>query len=113
MLTKSTWRGVVFETVGGAFLVAAAQSGFVNQLLRKLGTTAASVNPALVVATGATDLHRVFAEEELNGVLVAYMAGIKVAFAITIGAVGLSVPISLLSRWERINQKTPGAGASA
>ena len=97
----------VFETVGGAFLVAAAQSGFVNQLLHKLASTAAGVNPALVVATGATDLHRVFSGDELNGVLVAYMAGIKVAFAITVGAVGISVPISLLSKWGRINQQKP------
>jgi hypothetical protein len=103
----------VFETVGGAFLVAAAQSGFVNELLRKLATTAAGVNPALVVATGATDLRRVFSGDELSGVLVAYMAGIKVAFAITIGAVGLSVPISLLSKWGKINQQTSSAGASA
>jgi hypothetical protein len=33
------------------------------------------------------------------------MAGIKVAFAITIGAVGLSVLISFLSKWDKINQE--------
>jgi hypothetical protein len=103
----------VFETLGGAFLVAAAQSGFVNQLLRKLATTAAGVDPALVVTTGATDLHRVFSGDQLSGVLIAYMAGIKVAFAIMVAAVGLSVPISLLSKWEKINQQTSSAGNSA
>lgn len=55
------------------------------------------------MATGATDLHKVFSGDELSGILVAYMAGIKVAFAVTIGAVGISIPISLLSKWGKIN----------
>ncbi|KAF2122755.1 major facilitator superfamily transporter [Lophiotrema nucula] len=92
-----------FQTIGGAFLVAAAQSGFVNQIVNKLHSTAPSVNPALVVATGATELRNVFPAGELDGVLTAYMAGIKVTFAVTIGAVGLSFPFSLLSKWKRIN----------
>ncbi|KAK3207478.1 hypothetical protein GRF29_103g1161474 [Pseudopithomyces chartarum] len=102
-LASTTAIILFFETVGGAFLVAAAQSGFVNQLLQNLARTAPSVNPALVVATGATDLHKVFSGDELSGILVAYMAGIKVAFAVTIGAVGISIPISLLSKWGKIN----------
>jgi hypothetical protein len=61
------------------------------------------------VATGATDLHKTFSGDELSGILVAYMAGIKVAFAITIGAVGISIPISLLSKWGRINQEKSSA----
>lgn len=57
------------------------------------------------MATGATDLHNVFSDDELIGILVAYMAGIKVAFAVAIGAVGISMPISLLSKWGKINQE--------
>ena len=93
----------VFQTIGGAALIGAAQSGFVNQLLNKLPSTAPGVNPALVVAAGATELREVFSADDLDGILVAYMAGIKVAFAITIGAVGFSFPISLLSKWKRIS----------
>ncbi|KAL9119238.1 MAG: hypothetical protein Q9187_004212 [Circinaria calcarea] len=100
-----------FETIGGAFLIGAAQSGFVNQLVNKLPSTAPSVNPALVVATGATELHNVFSAGELDGILVAYMAGIKVTFAITIGAVGISVPLSLLSKWKRTNTEKSGGAA--
>ncbi|KEZ41294.1 Uncharacterized protein SAPIO_CDS7389 [Scedosporium apiospermum] len=92
-----------FQTIGGAALIGAAQSGFVNQLLNKLPSTAPGVNPALVVAAGATELREVFSADDLDGILVAYMAGIKVAFAITIGAVGFSFPISLLSKWKRIS----------
>jgi hypothetical protein len=98
--------------MGSAFLISAAQSGFVNQLVYKLASTAPSVNPALVVATGATELHRVFSGAELHGILLAYVWGIKVAFAITIGAVGLAVPLSLCSKWTKINpEKLTGGGA--
>ncbi|OKL62584.1 hypothetical protein UA08_02968 [Talaromyces atroroseus] len=95
-----------FQTIGGAALIGAAQSGFVNQLLRRLPSTAPTVNPNLVVAAGATELRNVFSADELSGILVAYMAGIKVTFAITIGAAGISFPISLLSKWDKINLQT-------
>ncbi len=71
--------------------------------MNKLPSTAPSVNPALVVAAGATELRNIFSVDELDGILVAYMAGIKVAFAVTIGAVGISFPLSLLSKWKRIS----------
>ncbi|KAI9759116.1 MAG: hypothetical protein M4579_002563 [Chaenotheca gracillima] len=92
-----------FQTIGGAVLIGAAQAGFVNQIVNKLPTTAPTVNPALVVAAGATELRDIFPADELAGILVAYMAGIKVTFAITIAAVGISFPISLLSRWNKIS----------
>ena len=92
----------VFQTTGGAVLVGAAQSGFVNQLLSRLPSTAPKVNPAEVVAAGATELRDVFPANQLDGILVAYMAGIKVTFAITIAAAGISFLLSLLSKWKRI-----------
>jgi hypothetical protein len=88
-------------------LIAAAESGFINQLVHKLANTVPSVNPALVTATGATELHQVFAGAELDGVLRTYAWGIKVSFAITIVACGVTVPISLCSKWNNINAKKP------
>jgi hypothetical protein len=39
----------------------------------------------------------------MPGILVAYMAGIKAAFAVAIGALGMSFVISLFSKWNRLN----------
>ncbi|KAF2178420.1 MFS general substrate transporter [Zopfia rhizophila CBS 207.26] len=100
------------RSVGGTFLIAAAQSGFVNQLVHKLANTAPSVNPALVTATGATELHQVFSGAELDGVVRAYAWGIKVAFAITIGACGVTFPVSLCSKWKNVNAKKPSDGGA-
>jgi MFS transporter, DHA2 family, glioxin efflux transporter len=98
---------------GAAFGVAAAQAAFVNQLLIKLPTSAPSINPLTVVATGATELRSVFTAEEMPGILVAYVAGIKAAFAVTIGMVGLSFIFSLCSKWKKLNAHVNvGAGAA-
>lgn len=64
--------------------------------------TAPEVDPSLVVATGATQLRAVFDTEQIQGILLAYMAGIKVAYAIGIGGIGLAFIFSLLNSWRRL-----------
>ncbi|KAJ6142885.1 hypothetical protein N7471_002338 [Penicillium samsonianum] len=100
------------RSVGGTILLAAAQSGFVNQIVHKLATTAPSVNPAQVTGIGATEVHRLFSGAELDGVVHAYAWGIKVVFAITIAACGLTVPFSLCNEWANVNAKKPSGGGA-
>lgn len=102
----------VHQTVGGAFLLAAAQSGFINQVLVKLRSLGTNVSPVLVIATGATELRDVFSGNVLGDVLVSYMTGIKVTFAITTAALGVSFLISLLSKWQRLNTGKVSGGAA-
>ncbi|KAI9685156.1 MAG: hypothetical protein M1822_004743 [Bathelium mastoideum] len=94
----------------GAFLIAAAQSGFANQLEHKLARTAPSVDPALLTATGATSLHQLFSGAELDGVVRAYTWGIKVVFAITIATCSITVPVSLCGKWNSVNAKKGSDG---
>ncbi|KAK9249700.1 major facilitator superfamily domain, general substrate transporter [Lipomyces tetrasporus] len=103
---------IFYRSLGGTLMIATAQSSFVNQIVHKLATTAPSVNPALVTGTGATELNQIFSGAELNGVLRAYAWGIKVVFAITIGACGITVPVSLFSKWTNINAKKPSSGGA-
>ncbi|KAH8711974.1 major facilitator superfamily domain-containing protein [Phaeosphaeriaceae sp. PMI808] len=100
------------RSIGATFMIATAQSGFINQLVYKLANTAPSVNPALVTATGATELRHVFSGAELDGVVRAYAWGIKVAFAITIAACGITVPVALCTKWANTNAKKPNAGGA-
>ncbi|KAK4122176.1 MFS general substrate transporter [Parathielavia appendiculata] len=103
-----------FQTVGGAFQVSAAQSAFVNTMLNRLPTVAPTVNPMKVLGTGATMIRVVFTPEEVPGILVAYMAGIKVALAIAIGAAGVAFMVSLFSNFRRLNTEAlKGAGSAA
>jgi hypothetical protein len=103
----------VARSLGGTFMLAAAQSAFVNQLVHKLAVTAPGVSPDLVTNTGATELHQVFSGAERDGVIEAYAWGIKVAFAITIPACGITFPTSLLTKWDNVNAKKQPAKGSA
>ena len=93
-------------------MLAAAQCGFVNEILKRLPRTAPGVNPGLVVATGATELNNTFSAEQLSGILLAYMKGIKLTFAITVAALGISFLISTTSNWKRINAEKLSGGAA-
>ncbi|KAM6477507.1 major facilitator superfamily domain-containing protein [Trichoderma sp. SZMC 28011] len=89
-LAEVTAMLLFLQTLGGAGIVSAAQAGFVNVMINNLPKTAPGVNPALVVSTGATDLRKVFSEDQIPGILVAYMQGLKAAFAIGIASSGIA-----------------------
>ncbi|KAI0391297.1 major facilitator superfamily domain-containing protein [Xylariaceae sp. FL0594] len=102
-----------FLNIGGGLLINAAQSAFVNRLLITLPTSAPGVDPHLVVATGALALRTTFpSPSDLAGVLEAYMAGIKTAFAIALAACGVSTLVSVLGSWKRLSpeQQAKGGG---
>lgn len=98
----------VFQVLGGAFSVSAAQSAFVNRMLSSLTI---GVDPLLAVGTGATELRHVFTAEQLPAIIAAYMTGIKAAFAVSIGMAGFAFVISLLCPWKRLHGGTGEAVA--
>ena len=103
-------QGTVFQTVGGAFYLAAAQSAFLNEMVKRLVVTAPTVDVQAVILTGASELRK-FPEEVLPGILKAYMHGIKIAIALSIVGSGVAVLVSLASRWNKLNMKNVSGGA--
>ncbi|KAL2039379.1 hypothetical protein N7G274_008047 [Stereocaulon virgatum] len=99
-----------FQTIGGAFFVSAGQTAFTNRLLVRVPITAPGVSPSLVVATGATQLRSVFSEADLPGVLIAYMDGLKISFALAIALGGITLPVALCAKWRNVKPAVP-AGA--
>ncbi len=93
--------------MGGAFFVSAANTAFTNRLISRVALTAPGVNPALVIATGATQLRGVFTAEELPGILIAYMDGLRLAFALGIATAGVTLPIALFAHWRRVKPAVP------
>jgi hypothetical protein len=96
----------VFQTIGGAFAVSASQSGFVNRLTSTLVSSAPDVNPQMVIATGATQIRSTFPPNQVPGIVFAYMAGVKVTFALIIGLAGFTCLVSLLAPWKPINAES-------
>jgi hypothetical protein len=79
---------------------AGAQAAFANRLLDELPNTAPDVDPGAVVAAGATELKSF--GSSLTGVRIAYMRGLKVAFAFACASMGVAFILALFSRRKRI-----------
>lgn len=101
-----------FQTVGGALWISAAQAGWSNKMLSEIAKRVPGVSPALVVATGATELRKVFTPEQLPGILDSYMIGLRVPFAITIACACVTFVVAFCPRWESIKGKVNSAGAA-
>ncbi|KAL1838443.1 hypothetical protein VTJ49DRAFT_2666 [Mycothermus thermophilus] len=103
-----------FQTVGGAFWLSAAQSAFVNRMLIRLVMSAPEVDPFALLSTGATQIRDVFPPDQIPGILVAYMAGIKLALALAIAASGTACVVGMLGHWRRISRDAiKNAGGAA
>lgn len=102
---------VFLQTIGGAFWVSAAQAGWVNELLKKLPQVAPRVSPHTVIATGASELHKILTGEDLDGVLIAYMHGLKVTFILCIVTAGISLVASFIAKPVNIKGRVVVAAA--
>ena len=102
------------QTVGGAFMVSAAQAALVNVLVKVLPHSAPGTDPMTVVNTGATELRRVFSADQVPGILVAYMRGLKISFAIGLASSAVAlIIITLFQKWNRLDPAAIAGGAGA
>jgi hypothetical protein len=100
------------QTIGGAFFVSAGEVAFTNTLIGKLPITAPTVDAATVVSVGVTQIRATFAASEVPGIIAAYMDGLKVAYAIAIACAGISVLVSVMSKWKNLKGKVQMGGAA-
>jgi len=101
-LSSATAMILFSQTIGGAFFVAAGQAALSNILLSHIPSYAPSVDPQLLIATGATQLRSVFSADQMVGILHAYMDGLQAAYAIAITVMGLATLASLAFRWQSL-----------
>lgn len=95
----------VFNILGGAVVLSSCQAGFTNRMLTVVTTNAPDIDIAIVLAAGATEIRSVFSADQVTAVVLGYMAGIKVVFAILTGVTGIATIASLFSSWERLDPK--------
>ena len=76
--------------LGGSFTITAAQSAFNNKMISKLAARAPGIDPATVLATGASQIRTAFTAAQVPLVVEAYMTGLKVVFAIAIATFGMA-----------------------
>ena len=100
-----------FQLSSGAFSVSAAQSIFNNELVKKLATLATGVNPSRVIQAGPTGITENFTKDQVTGILLSYMKGLKASWAMGIALAGVTLLISFWPEWRSI--KGSGGGTVA
>jgi len=88
---------ILAQTLAGAIWIAVSQSIFDNVLLKAVPRFATGVDPKQVVATGATALRDTFSENQLPGIIRAYMEGLKDAFALGIALAGTGFLVDIIA----------------
>ncbi|KAE8419487.1 major facilitator superfamily domain-containing protein [Aspergillus pseudocaelatus] len=105
-VSSATGIMVMCQTLSGAYFVAIAQSLFANRMLQTVLTSAAHLESALVLGTGASELQKVFSGDDLTAVIAAYMVGIKDVFAFSLACAAFSVLLTLIIPLKKL----PGHG---
>jgi hypothetical protein len=108
---------IFFQTISGAVFVSVGQSLFANKLLSTVPKLVPDVSPALVLATGATELRKTFNAAQLPLIIRSYMDGLKDAYILSIMLGGLAVlvaaaAIAIDRRRLHHDEKRPVAGAA-
>ena len=83
-------------------MVSAGQSAFSNQFLKALARNVPEINPHQAITIGASSLRSVYQGAQLEGVIASYMEGIQVAFALSVGLVGVAALLSLAVPWVSV-----------
>jgi hypothetical protein len=96
---------VVFaQTLGGAIGVAIAQSVFQNKLIQKVGQYAPGIDPAVVIATGATNIHSKIPTQDLSGVILAYDKALTQVFLVAVATGALTIIGSAGMEWKSVKK---------
>ena len=104
---------IFFNTLGGALSISIAQNIFSNTLVKKIPIYAPTVDPAKVVAAGATHVRDVVTKAQLPGVLLAYNKAVTSSFALAIATSGVAFLLSFLFEWKSVKGKKLEIGGAA
>lgn len=111
-ISVASSMALFFQTLGGAIFVTGGQAAFTNQLIDRMKEVAPDIDPALVIATGATELRKVFPPDQIGPVLIAYMHGLRVTYAVVIALAGICVIVSLFAPWKNLKPKTDSSATA-
>jgi hypothetical protein len=81
-------------------------------MIRTLAKTAPSVNPQVVIGTGATQIRHAFTASEIPGIVLAYMAGVKVTFILTVCLSATSVVVAAFVPWKKLTSEKLTGGVA-
>lgn len=102
---------VVFvQTLGGALFVSVGQSIFTNQLVEALARYVPTIDPAVILVTGATNLQKTVPADLLPGVILAYSTALTRAFLVSAGLSAFTIIGSAFIPWKSVKGKNVEVG---
>ena len=103
---------IFVQTLGGALFVSVGQSVFTNKLSAGLTKYAPSLNPAVVLTTGATSIQKEIDKAFLPGVTQAYNEALTQAFLVAAIMAASTIVGSLAIEWKSVKGKKIEMGAA-
>ena len=104
---------IFFNTLGGAISISIAQNIFSNSLIKEIPKRAPGVNPATIIAAGATHVRQVTPADQLTGVIDAYNIAVTRTFVLSIACAAMAFLFSLLFEWRSVKGKKLDMGGGA
>jgi hypothetical protein len=104
---------IFFNSLGGAMSISIAQNIFSNTLIQEIPKYTTGVNPAKIIAAGATHIRAVTPKSQLAGVLTAYNIAVTRSFIVAIACAVLAFLCSLLFEWKSVKGKKLEIGGGA
>lgn len=97
-----------FQTLGGALFIAVGQSVFQNGLISGIVKYAPDVTPKAIIGAGATEMRHVLSElgqlSQLDGVIKAYMSGLRDAYRVSLALAVVAFVASLFLEWKSVKK---------
>ncbi|KAK1059382.1 MFS sugar transporter [Friedmanniomyces endolithicus] len=93
------------QTLGGALFISVAQNVFTNTLLGNLKKVVPDLDPAVVLATGATSLRTVIPSQYYAGVQVAYNSSLMNTFYVAVAMAVVSAAGAAFMEWKSVKGK--------
>lgn len=103
---------IFMQSLGGALFVSIGQNIFTNKLISNLKTLVPALDPAIVLATGATSIQSHIAKEFLPGVTRAYNNALTSAYQVATAMACLTLIGSAVIEWKSVKGKKIEMGAA-
>ncbi|MCJ1455034.1 hypothetical protein MMC28_005388 [Mycoblastus sanguinarius] len=102
---------VIFsQTLGGAIFISAGQTIFTNTLLSNIHVAVPQLDPAIVLATGATEVKSAVRPDLIEAVTVAYNGALVRIFYLAVSLACLTILGSMGMEWRSVKENSGVAG---
>ncbi|KAH8815363.1 DHA14-like major facilitator [Xylogone sp. PMI_703] len=96
---------IFMQTLGGALFVSVGQNVFTNKLLEGLAKYVPTLDPSIVLSTGATSIQHSIEKQYLAGVTLAYNNALVKTFEVATAMAALSILGALTIEWNSVKGK--------